>query len=141
MQIVGDEVVGNQSEHPDPVVIDPSDTATGSPMQVRKRDGSLEPVDLNKIVRAVARCAEGLDDVDPMRVATRTICGLYDGATTEELDDLSIRTAAALIARGARLLPAGRPPARHRDRQGGPEPGHLLLLPVGRGRPRAGDHR
>ena len=98
MQIVGDGIVGNQTGHPDPVLLDPSDTATGSPMQVRKRDGSLEPVDLNKIVRAVARCAEGLDNVDPMRVATRTISGLVDGATTEELDDLSIRTAAAFIA-------------------------------------------
>jgi ribonucleoside-diphosphate reductase alpha chain len=33
-----------------------------------------------------------------MRVATRTISGLYDGATTSELDRLSIQTAAALIA-------------------------------------------
>jgi ribonucleoside-diphosphate reductase alpha chain len=67
-------------------------------MQVRKRDGSLEPVDLNKIVRAVGRCADGLGAVDPMRIATRTISGLYDGASTEELDRLSIHTSAALIA-------------------------------------------
>jgi ribonucleoside-diphosphate reductase alpha chain len=67
-------------------------------MQVRKRNGALEPVDVNKIVRAVERCATGLDDVDPMRVATRTISGLYDGATTAELDRLSIQTAAALTA-------------------------------------------
>ncbi|MCA9003150.1 MAG: ribonucleoside-diphosphate reductase subunit alpha, partial [Planctomycetes bacterium] len=67
-------------------------------MQVQKRNGSLEPVDLNKIVRAITRCAEGLADVDPMRIATRTISGLYDGATTSELDRLSIQTAAALIA-------------------------------------------
>jgi hypothetical protein len=33
-----------------------------------------------------------------MRVATRTISGLHDGASTEELDELSIRTAAALIS-------------------------------------------
>jgi len=81
-----------------PAVVDLTDSATGSQMQVRKRDGSLEPVDLNKIVRAVARCAAGLENVDPMRVATRTISGLVDGATTEELDELSIRTAASLIA-------------------------------------------
>ncbi|MEZ6016147.1 MAG: ribonucleoside-diphosphate reductase subunit alpha [Planctomycetota bacterium] len=67
-------------------------------MQVRKRNGGLEPVDLNKIVRAVSRCCEGLDSVDPMRIATRTISGLYDGASTEELDQLSIQTSAALIA-------------------------------------------
>lgn len=67
-------------------------------MKVMKRNGSLEPVDLNKIVRAVQRCAIGLDSVDPMRVATRTISGLYDGASTSELDTLSIQTAASLIA-------------------------------------------
>ncbi len=72
-------------------------TDTGSPMKVRKRNGELEPVDVNKIVRAISRCAQGLDGVDPMRVATRTISGLVDGSTTEELDALSIRTSAALI--------------------------------------------
>src|SRR5262245_15972457 len=66
-------------------------------MRVRKRNGSTEPVDVNKIVRAVGRCCVGLTDVDSMRVATRTISGLYDGATTRELDQLSIQTAAALI--------------------------------------------
>jgi ribonucleoside-diphosphate reductase alpha chain len=69
----------------------------GSGMQVRKRDGSLEPVNLDKIVKAISRCAVGLDGVDIMRVATRTISGLHDGATTTELDELSIRTASALI--------------------------------------------
>jgi len=67
-------------------------------MRVTKRNGSTEAVDLNKIVRAIGRCCVGLGDVDPMRVATKTISGLYDGATTSELDRLSIQTAAALIA-------------------------------------------
>lgn len=67
-------------------------------MKVRKRNGSMEPVDLNKIVRAVSRCAEGLPGVDSMRIATRTISGLYDGASTSELDRLSIQTAASLTA-------------------------------------------
>ncbi|GAB3938736.1 hypothetical protein GCM10027614_19370 [Micromonospora vulcania] len=66
-------------------------------MQVRKRDGASEPVDVNKIVRAVERWADDLADVDPLRVATRTISGLYDGATTAELDRLSIQTAAEMI--------------------------------------------
>ena len=68
-----------------------------SPMRVRKRDGSLEPVDVTKIVRRVERCSGSLEGVDCMRVATRTISGLCDGATTVELDELAIRTAAALI--------------------------------------------
>ena len=66
-------------------------------MGVRKRNGDTEPVDVNKIVRAVDRVCGDLTDVDPMRVATRTISGLYDGATTAELDRLSIRTAAEMI--------------------------------------------
>ncbi|MXW42777.1 MAG: ribonucleoside-diphosphate reductase subunit alpha [Acidimicrobiia bacterium] len=74
---------------------EPEVSVTG--MQVRKRNGNLEPVNVNKIVNAVARCTEGLVGIDPMRVATRTISALTDGATTRELDELSIRTAAGLI--------------------------------------------
>ena len=66
-------------------------------MRVTKRSGRTEEVDLDKIVRAVGRSASGLTDVDPMRIATKTISGLYDGATTSELDRLSIQTAAAYI--------------------------------------------
>ena len=67
-------------------------------MQVRKRNGSLEPADVNKIVRAVERCCNGLHSVDPIRIASKTIGGLFNGATTKELDLLSIQTAASLIA-------------------------------------------
>ncbi len=80
-------------------------------MRVAKRNGSLEPVDINKIVRAISRCCVNLPSVDAMRIATKTISGLYDGATTKELDKLSIQTAASLIFEepeysrlGARLL-------------------------------------
>ena len=90
-----------------------SDTYPSTSMRVTKRSGRTQPVDLNKIVRAVGRCAVGLGDVDPMRIATRTISGLYDGATTSELDRLSIQTAAAYIVEepqyaklAARLLAA-----------------------------------
>ncbi len=76
----------------------PADGAFATPtMRVRKRNGSLEPVDVNKIVNAVARAAEGLMGVDPLTVSTRTIAALADGATTRQLDELSINTAAGLI--------------------------------------------
>ena len=75
-----------------------ADAAASTTMHVRKRNGGLEPADVMKIVRAVERSSGGLESVDPLRVATRTISGLYDGATTSELDELSIRTAASLIA-------------------------------------------
>jgi ribonucleoside-diphosphate reductase alpha chain len=71
-------------------------TTARATMQVRKRSGDLEPVDVNKIVRAVERWCDDLTWVDPLRVATRTISGLYDGATSAELDRLSIQTAAEM---------------------------------------------
>jgi ribonucleoside-diphosphate reductase alpha chain len=48
-----------------------SDAVPGSPaihMNVRKRNGSLEPINLEKIVKAVTRSARGITDVDPARV-------------------------------------------------------------------------
>ena len=90
-----------------------SPPAARNPMRVTKRNGAHEPVDVNKIVRAVTRCCEGMHDVDPMRVALKTIAGLFDGATTRELDELSIRTAASFMVEdpeysklAARLLAA-----------------------------------
>jgi len=90
----------------------PSDATSFVPqMRVRKRDGSLVPVNVNKIVERVTRCCAGLGEVDPHRVAIKAISGLYDGATTKELDDLCIATASLLIgeepqysALAARLL-------------------------------------
>lgn len=66
-------------------------------MRVKKRDGTLEPVDVTKIVERVNRCGQGLTQIDPLRVATKAISGLYDGATTKELDNLCIQTASLLI--------------------------------------------
>lgn len=66
-------------------------------MRVRKRDGNLEAVDVTKIVERVTGLCHGLTQVDPLRVATKAISGLYDGATTKELDNLCISTASLLI--------------------------------------------
>jgi ribonucleoside-diphosphate reductase alpha chain len=88
-----------------------TDDTAQTTMRVTKRNGHHEPVDINKIVRAIDRCTAGLAGVDTIRIATKTISGLYDGATTKELDKLSIQTAASLIFEepeysrlGARLL-------------------------------------
>jgi ribonucleoside-diphosphate reductase alpha chain len=72
-------------------------TPTPHIMRVRKRSGALEPVDVTKIVERVVSCCQGLTQVDPLRVATKAISGLYDGATTKELDDLCIQMASLLI--------------------------------------------
>lgn len=74
-----------------------SNSLTSHIMRVKKRDGSLEPVDVTKIVERVNRCCQGLTQVDPLRVATKAISGLYDGASTKELDNLCIQTASLLI--------------------------------------------
>ena len=83
-----DDVVGTSSPE--------ASTPLEPVIRVRKRNGSLEPTDINKIIRAVKRCCEGLTDVDPMRVASKTIGGVFDGTTSRELDRLSIQTAASL---------------------------------------------
>src|SRR5690606_2825552 len=72
---------------------------TGEPerRRVRGHDGALGYVEVHTVVKTVERWTGDLDDVDPLRVATKTINGLYDGATADELDRLTIHTAADLI--------------------------------------------
>ncbi|GGM68149.1 ribonucleoside-diphosphate reductase [Thermopolyspora flexuosa] len=72
---------------------------TGEPerRRVRGHDGALGYVEVHTVVKTVERWTGDLDDVDPLRVATKTINGLYDGATADELDRLTIQTAADLI--------------------------------------------
>jgi ribonucleoside-diphosphate reductase alpha chain len=70
-------------------------------MQVIKRDGSKEPVRFEKISNRVRKMTYGLnsDYVDPIEIAQKVIAGIYDGITTEELDNLAAETAASLIPR------------------------------------------
>lgn len=84
----------NKSKEKSPEGMTPLATPS---MRVKKRDGRLEPVNVLKIVDRVTRLCGGLNEVDPHRVAIRAISGLYDGATTKELDDLCVQTASLLI--------------------------------------------
>jgi len=83
--------------HPSPLKTPPDEDNGPHIMRVKKRDGKLEPVNVMKIVNVVIACSSGLKEVDPMRVATKVISGLYDGASTKELDELCIQTASLLI--------------------------------------------
>ena len=67
-------------------------------MEVLKRDGSTEPVKLDKITARIKKQTYDLnqDHVDYMEVVKKTISGLYDGITTTELDNLAAETAASL---------------------------------------------
>ncbi len=65
-------------------------------MFVITRSGKKEPVKFDKITLRIQKLTYGLnsDFVDAMEVAKRTIQGLFDGITTEELDNLSAEVAA-----------------------------------------------
>lgn len=76
----------------------PTEQPEPSSARVRKRSGAFEALDATKIKRAIERAAVGLSDVDPDRIAAKVATGIFDGATTQELDQLAIQTAAALTA-------------------------------------------
>ena len=67
-------------------------------MHVIKRDGTREDVKIEKILHAVNRACRGIQNVESLEIAKRTINGLHDGSTTQELDDLSIATAVMLMS-------------------------------------------
>jgi len=67
-------------------------------MQVVKRDGRREDVKIEKILTAVNRACRGVQGVESLEIAKRTINGLHEGSTTLELDNLSISTAVMLMA-------------------------------------------
>ncbi len=93
------EIGENTSANDIPIPINKSHDKNGPKvMRVKKRDNSFEAVNVNKIINVVLACSSGLKEVDPMRVATKVISGLYDGASTKELDRLCIRTSSLLIS-------------------------------------------
>lgn len=67
-------------------------------MKVKKRDGRLEEVNLDKITKSIQHACEGLEGTEPYQIAIKTVGGLYDGVSTEQLDLLSIQTAVSFIA-------------------------------------------
>jgi len=67
-------------------------------MEVIKRDGTREPVKIEKILAAVNRACRGISGVEALEVAKRTISGLHQDSTTQELDALSISNAVMLMA-------------------------------------------
>lgn len=64
-------------------------------MQIKKRAGYLVNVDFNKIQERIKKQSKGLK-VDYDKVSKKVIQGLYDGVTTEELDQLAAQTAAMM---------------------------------------------
>jgi len=70
-------------------------------MLVVKRDGRRESVKFDKITARIEKLCYGLDlkYIEPIEVAKKVIIGLYDGVTTQELDNLAAETAASLTTK------------------------------------------
>jgi ribonucleoside-diphosphate reductase alpha subunit len=70
-------------------------------MFVIKRDGRRESVRFDKITARIEKLCGGLDArfVSAVEVAKKVINGLYDGVTTQELDNLASETAASMATR------------------------------------------
>ena len=70
-------------------------------MLVLKRDGHRESVKFDKITARIEKLCYGLDPkfVNPVEVAMKVINGLYDGVSTQELDNLAAEIAAAMTTR------------------------------------------
>ncbi|MBA3285549.1 MAG: ribonucleoside-diphosphate reductase subunit alpha, partial [Nitrosopumilus sp.] len=70
-------------------------------MFVIKRDGRKESVKFDKVTARVQKLCYGLNPahVDSLSVAQKVIEGIYDGVTTEELDNLAAEIAASLTVK------------------------------------------
>ena len=64
-------------------------------LSITKRDGTREPFNADKINRSIERACRGLKDPisKVIQIATETHLTLYDGITTEELDQATINAA------------------------------------------------
>ena len=67
-------------------------------MNVKKRNGKLEPLNLDKIHKMVDIACEGLHNVSASQVEMRSGLQFYDGITTKEIQDILIRSASDLIS-------------------------------------------
>ncbi|MGM0579340.1 MAG: ribonucleoside-diphosphate reductase subunit alpha [Bacteroidota bacterium] len=70
-------------------------------MLVVKRDGRRETVKFDKITARIEKLCYGLDlnYIQPIDVARKVINGIYDGVTTQELDNLAAETAASMTVK------------------------------------------
>jgi len=70
-------------------------------MLVLKRDGHRESVKFDKITARIEKLCYGLDSkfVNPVEVAMKVINGLYDGVSTQELDNLAAEIAATMTTK------------------------------------------
>ena len=66
-------------------------------IEVKKRDGRIEPLDLDKMHLMVDKACEGLAGVSASQVEMKSGIQFYDGITTAEIQKILIRAASDLI--------------------------------------------
>ncbi|AOV60308.1 ribonucleotide reductase of class Ia (aerobic) alpha subunit [Synechococcus phage S-CAM9] len=64
---------------------------------VKKRNGSIEPIDLEKMHKMVEAATDGLAGVSASQVEIQSGIQFYDGITTQEIQEILIRSASDLI--------------------------------------------
>ena len=69
-----------------------------SSINVNKRDGSVEALNLDKIHKMVDEACNGLAGVSASQVEMNSGIQFYDGITTEEIQEILIRSASDLIS-------------------------------------------
>ncbi|MFA9485445.1 ribonucleoside-diphosphate reductase subunit alpha [Moraxella haemolytica] len=67
-------------------------------IKVTKRDGRLEPIDLEKIHKVITWAAEGLSNVSVSQVELKSHIQFYDGIRTKDIHETIIKAAADLIS-------------------------------------------
>ena len=67
-------------------------------VNVTKRNGNLQPVNLDKIHRVLTWAAEDLEDVSVSQVELQSHIQLYEGMKTSDIQAIIIKTAADLIS-------------------------------------------
>jgi ribonucleoside-diphosphate reductase alpha chain len=66
-------------------------------IMVTKRDGSREPLTLEKWQNHVAQICRGIADVSPSMIEIKAHPNFYDGITTREIDEITLRAIVDLI--------------------------------------------
>ena len=69
-----------------------------SNLKVTKRDGRLEPINLDKIHRVINWAAAGLDNVSVSQVELKSHIQFYNGIRTDDIHETIIKAAADLIS-------------------------------------------
>ena len=67
-------------------------------INIVKRNGKLEKLDLSKISKVISWAASGLDNVSVSQVELKAHIQFYEGISTSEIHETIIKTAADLIS-------------------------------------------